>query len=177
MAAIMIYQLLLRKGLYAYLVLSSIMLILSIIPSSDFNFSNDDIRSFVGVNALIIPRVVRNTPKLTHRVALETTTITSMMMIDEDIPDPSTFREAEVLGLRLMQEGSFEDALVAFQKGMKLPGSRPDVVRTKSSSGPSPVGGSYGGTDSQKIMALDDFELQAVYYNMAFFPSKMGDNF
>jgi len=175
MAAIMIYQLLLRKGLYAYLVLSSIMLILSIIPSSDFNFSNDDIRSFVGVNALIIPRVVRNTPKLTHRVALETTTITSMMMIDEDIPDPSTFREAEVLGLRLMQEGSFEDALVAFQKGMKLPGSRPDVVRTRSSSGPSPVGGSYGGTDSQKIMALDDFELQAVYYNMACAQSRLGN--
>ena len=112
MAAIMIHQLPIRKGLYAYLVLSSIMLILSIIPSSDFNFSNNDIRSFAGVNALIIPRVVRNTPKLTHRVALETTTITSMMMIDEDIPDPSTFREAEVLGLRLMQEGSFEDALV-----------------------------------------------------------------
>jgi len=174
MATIMIHQLLIRKGLYAYLVLSSIMLILSMIPSSDFNFNND-VRSFAGVNALIIPRVVPNTPKLTHGVALETTTITSMMMIDEDILDPSTFREAEVLGLRLMQEGSFEDALVAFQKGMKLPGSRPDVVRTRSSSGPSPVGGSYGGTDSQKIMALDDFELQAVYYNMACAQSRLGN--
>jgi hypothetical protein len=58
---------------------------------------------------------------------------------------------------------------------MKLPGSRPDVLRTRSSSGPSPVGGSFGGTDSQKIMALDDFELQAVYYNMACAHSRLGN--
>jgi hypothetical protein len=62
----------------------------------------------------------------------------------------------------------------AFQKGMKLPGSRPDVIRSRSSSGPSPVGGSYGGTDSQKVMTLDDFELQAVYYNMACANSRLG---
>ena len=65
--------------------------------------------------------------------------------------------------------------ILAFQKGMKLPGSRPDVLRTRSSSGPSPVGGSFGGTDSQKIMALDDFELQAVYYNMACAHSRLGN--
>ena len=35
-----------------------------------------------------------------------------MSMSNEDIPDPTTFREAEVLGLRLMQEGRFEEALV-----------------------------------------------------------------
>jgi hypothetical protein len=62
----------------------------------------------------------------------------------------------------------------AFQKGMKLPGSRPDVIRSRSSSGPSPVGGSYGGTDSQKVMTLDDFEFQAVYYNMACANSRLG---
>jgi hypothetical protein len=33
-------------------------------------------------------------------------------MMYEDTPDPTTFREAEILGLRLMQEGSFEEALV-----------------------------------------------------------------
>ena len=30
----------------------------------------------------------------------------------QETPDPTSFREAEILGLRLMQEGSFEDALV-----------------------------------------------------------------
>lgn len=124
------------------------------------------------VDAYSIPRVSR-TPKITYRSA--ETAVTSMSMTNDDIPDPTSFREAEVLGLRLMQEGSFEDALVAFQKGMKLPGSRPDVIRSRSASGPSPVGGSFGGTDSQKIMALDDFELQAVYYNMACANSRLGN--
>jgi hypothetical protein len=59
--------------------------------------------------------------------------------------------------------------------GMKLPGSRPDVRRTKSLSGPSPVGGSFGGTDSQKILSLDDFELQAAHYNMACAYSRLGN--
>lgn len=58
---------------------------------------------------------------------------------------------------------------------MKLPGSRPDVLRTKSLSGPSPVGGSYGGTDSQKVMTLDDFELQAAHYNMACAHARLGN--
>merc|ERR1711865_923547 len=97
------------------------------------------------------------------------------MGTNEDIPDPTTFREAEVLGLRLMQEARFEEALVAFQKGMKLPGSRPDVIRSRSSFGPSPVGGSYGGTDSQNVKTLDNFELQAVYYNMACANSRLGN--
>ena len=93
----------------------------------------------------------------------------------QETPDPTTFREAEILGLRLMQEGSFEDALTAFQRGMKLPGSRPDVLRTKALSGPSPVGGSFGGTESQKIESLDDFELQAAHYNMACAHARLGN--
>jgi hypothetical protein len=150
-----------------------------------------------------IPRT-SYTPKLTYRAA-ETAT-TSIQMMYEDTPDPTTFREAEILGLRLMQEGSFEEALVgkweiwgwvdlqkvvdisrqlaalfclskiqAFQKGMKLPGSRPDVLRTKSLSGPSPVGGAFGGTESQNIMTLDDFELQAAHYNMACAHARLGN--
>jgi len=157
---------------------------------------------------------------LTFRVAAETTS-TTMMMSAEDAPDPTSFREAEVLGLRLMQEGNFDEALVgtyddvtftftcdgnlgvflrlpctslflccfsctthsfllsvsalAFQKGMKLPGSRPDVLRTKSLSGPSPVGGAFGGTESQNIMSLDDFELQAAHYNMACAHARLGN--
>jgi len=98
-----------------------------------------------------------------------------MMMSAEDAPNPTSFREAEVLGLRLMQEGNFEEALVAFQKGMKLPGSRPDVLRTKALSGPSPVGGAFGGTESQSVNALDDFELQAAHYNMACAHARLGN--
>lgn len=56
-----------------------------------------------------IPRT-SNTPKLTYRAA-ETAT-TSIQMTYEETPDPTTFREAEILGLRLMQEGNFEEALV-----------------------------------------------------------------
>jgi hypothetical protein len=63
----------------------------------------------------------------------------------------------------------------AFQKGMKLPGCRPDVLRTKALSGPSPVGGAFGGTESQSIMALDDFELQAAHYNMACAHARLGN--
>lgn len=63
----------------------------------------------------------------------------------------------------------------AFQKGMKLPGTRPDVIRSRSSSGPSPVGGSFGGTDSKNVMTLDDFEFQALYYNMACANSRLGN--
>lgn len=58
---------------------------------------------------------------------------------------------------------------------MKLPGSRPDVIRNKSLSGPSPVGGSFGGTDSQRVMSLDDFELQAAHYNMACAHARLGN--
>jgi len=124
------------------------------------------------VEAYTIPRVSR-TPLATYRLA--ESVANSMSMPSEDIPDPTNFREAEVLGLRMMQEGRFEEALVAFEKGMKLPGSRPDVIRSRSTSGPSPVGGSFGGTDSQKVMALDDFEFQAVYYNMACAHARLGN--
>jgi len=55
----------------------------------------------------------------------------------------------------------------AFQNGMKLHGSRPDVIRTKLMSGPSPVGGAFGGLESNTVMQLDEFELQAAHYNMA----------
>lgn len=55
----------------------------------------------------------------------------------------------------------------AFQSAMKLPGSKSDIVRTKSLSGPSPVGGAFGGTESKNSSTLDEFELQAANYNMA----------
>ena len=55
----------------------------------------------------------------------------------------------------------------AFQAAMKLPGSKSDVIRTKSLSGPSPVGGAFGGTESQSSTTLDEFERQAANYNMA----------
>mmetsp|Transcript_4358 Transcript_4358/g.7300 ORF Transcript_4358/g.7300 Transcript_4358/m.7300 type:complete len:209 (-) Transcript_4358:222-848(-) len=80
---------------------------------------------------------------------------------------PTSFRDAEVLGLRFMQEGQFDEALKTFQNGMKLPGSRPDVIRTKLLSGPSPVGGAVGGSESRTVLSLDEFELQAAHYNMA----------
>ena len=51
--------------------------------------------------------------------------------------------------------------------GMTLPGSRTDIIRTKSLAGPSPVGGSTGGYESKFTTSLDEFELQAVQYNMA----------
>jgi hypothetical protein len=34
-------------------------------------------------------------------------------------------------------------------------------------SGPSPVGGATGGTESKTVLSLDEFEVQAAYYNMA----------
>mmetsp|Transcript_35725 Transcript_35725/g.106615 ORF Transcript_35725/g.106615 Transcript_35725/m.106615 type:complete len:220 (-) Transcript_35725:415-1074(-) len=90
-------------------------------------------------------------------------------------PAPTNFREAEVLGLRYMQEGDYERALNAFQRGMKLSGSRVDVVRTKMLSGPSPVGGSQGGTEGKVEMRLDEFELQAAHYNIACAYAKLGN--
>jgi len=62
---------------------------------------------------------------------------------------------------------SFLHLTAAFQKALKLPGSKKDVVRTKLVSGPSPVGGSAGGTESTSVQTLDEFELQAAHYNMA----------
>eukprot|EP00536_Pseudo-nitzschia_multiseries_P003427 jgi/Psemu1/7756/gm1.7756_g len=101
---------------------------------------------------------------------------TSIAMTNEDIPDPATFREAEVLALLLMQEGRHEDAITAFQKGMKLPGSRnPDMIRSRNvAGGASPVGGSFGGTSSEAFMRLSNNELQSAYYNMACCNSRLG---
>mmetsp|Transcript_8394 Transcript_8394/g.9223 ORF Transcript_8394/g.9223 Transcript_8394/m.9223 type:complete len:233 (+) Transcript_8394:272-970(+) len=89
-------------------------------------------------------------------------------------PEPKTFREAEILGLRLMQEGQHEEALKVFQKGMKLPGSRTDIIRTRTQSGPSPVGGSAGGTEGRVVKNLDEFELQAAHYNIACAYARLG---
>ena len=54
-----------------------------------------------------------------------------------------------------------------FQQGLKLPGSRKDIIRTKTLSGPSPVGGAAGGTEGRQVMTLDEFEMQAAHYNIA----------
>ena len=54
-----------------------------------------------------------------------------------------------------------------FKLAMTLPGSRNDVLRTANVSGPSPVGGSRGGTESRPVQTLDEFEYQAGHYNMA----------
>ncbi len=63
---------------------------------------------------------------------------------------------------------------VAFQKGMKLPGSRKDIIRTQKLSGPSPVGGSTGGTEGKTVMSLDEFEIQAAHYNIACACARLG---
>lgn len=55
----------------------------------------------------------------------------------------------------------------AFQKAMSLPGSRPDILRTANVPGPSPVGGSKGGTQDRFVQNLDEFEFQAAHYNVA----------
>lgn len=50
---------------------------------------------------------------------------------------------------------------------MTLPGSRTDIRRTSNISGPSPVGGSTGGSEGRLVQTLDEFEYQAAHYNMA----------
>ena len=57
---------------------------------------------------------------------------------------------------------------------MKLDGSRSDVIRKALVSGPSPVGGASGGTDSTFVKLLDEFELQAAHYNMACAHAQIG---
>ena len=86
---------------------------------------------------------------------------------------PKTFREAELIGLRLMQEAKYEDAIAAFKKGMTLPGSKKDVIRKQSLAGPSPVGGAAGGREGGVVMILDEFEYQAAHYNIACAYSKL----
>lgn len=123
-------------------------------------------------DAFSIPKASR-AATITYRSAQSSTT--SISMTNQDIPDPATFREAEVLALLLMQEGRHEDAVTAFQKGMKLPGSRnPDMIRSKNVGGISPVGGSFGGTSSEQSMRLSNNELQSAYYNMACCNSRLG---
>ena len=58
-------------------------------------------------------------------------------------------------------------SFLVFQQGLKLPGSRKDIIRTKTLSGPSPVGGSAGGTEGKEVLTLDEFEMQAAHYNIA----------
>jgi hypothetical protein len=55
-----------------------------------------------------------------------------------------------------------------------LPGSKIDVIRTKTLGGPSPVGGAIGGFESKSIFTLDEFELQAANYNMACAHAQLG---
>eukprot|EP00562_Extubocellulus_spinifer_P030842 CAMPEP_0178704874 /NCGR_PEP_ID=MMETSP0699-20121125/14453_1 /TAXON_ID=265572 /ORGANISM="Extubocellulus spinifer, Strain CCMP396" /LENGTH=62 /DNA_ID=CAMNT_0020352331 /DNA_START=703 /DNA_END=894 /DNA_ORIENTATION=+ len=42
-------------------------------------------------------------------------------------------------------------------------------------SGPSPVGGSQGGTEGKLVMGLDEFELQAAHYNIACAEARLGN--
>jgi len=88
--------------------------------------------------------------------------------------DPETFREAEVLGLRLMQDGKYEAALKVFENGMKLPGSKSDIIRSQTLA-VSPVGGSAGGREGKAVLLLDEFERQAAYYNIACAQCEMGN--
>merc|ERR1712106_1106761 len=67
-----------------------------------------------------------------------------------------------------------EDALKAFETGMKLPGSKSDIVR-KQTLPISPVGGSSGGRSVESVQLLDEFEKQAAYYNIACANSAMGN--
>lgn len=85
---------------------------------------------------------------------------------DDTPSSPQSFREAEILGLRLMQQGQHDDALVVFQEALKLPGSRTDILRSKTLN-TSPVGGSTGGSTGQSVQTLDEFEAQAAHYNIA----------
>ena len=94
---------------------------------------------------------------------------------NDSTPILQTFRDAELQGLKLMQQKRHIEALEIFQKGLKLPGSKMDVVRTQSISGPSPVGGASGGKSSQVVQTLDEFEFQAAYYNIACAYSCLGE--
>jgi len=110
--------------------------------------------------------------KLAYRA---TATTTSIRMTDDYSYEPRTFVEKEREGSILMGQGRYEEALECFQKATKLPGSRTDLIRTKSNSGPSPVGGSFGGTDSTYVMSLDNCEIQSINYNIAAAHSRLGN--
>jgi len=74
-----------------------------------------------------------------------------------------------------MQDGRYEEALKAFKLAMTLPGSRPDIIRKANIAGPSPVGGSSGGTSDKFVLGLDEFEYQAAHYNLACTYACLGD--
>ena len=63
----------------------------------------------------------------------------------------------------------------AFKQAMKLPGTRSDIVRRANVPGPSPVGGSKGGTEAEYTQTLDEFEYQAAHYNMACAYASLGN--
>jgi hypothetical protein len=98
-----------------------------------------------------------------------------LYLSQNETPDPTTekiqysnFREAEIAGLRCMQQSLYSQAVSIFQQALQLPGSKVDVIRSKLTPGPSPVGGAFlGGTEGKVVYTLDEFEYQAVYYNLA----------
>jgi hypothetical protein len=60
------------------------------------------------IDAYVVPQLPAQRPGLFRRQAESAL----QMSFEQDAPIPTSFREAEVLGLRLMQEGNFQDALV-----------------------------------------------------------------
>lgn len=60
------------------------------------------------IDAYAAPKLPAQRPGLFRRQAESAL----QMSFEQDAPVPTSFREAEVLGLRLMQEGNFQDALV-----------------------------------------------------------------
>jgi len=51
------------------------------------------------------------------------------LKMSEEAARAETFREAEIVGLELLKTGMYQDALNAFELGMKLPGSKMDILR------------------------------------------------
>lgn len=73
-----------------------------------------------------------------------------------------------------MQQGQHQDALEVFQEGLKLPGTRTDILRSKTLN-VSPVGGSIGGSEpGRQVQTLDEFETQAAHYNIACAYAQLG---
>mmetsp|Transcript_27863 Transcript_27863/g.64554 ORF Transcript_27863/g.64554 Transcript_27863/m.64554 type:complete len:198 (+) Transcript_27863:2-595(+) len=86
------------------------------------------------------------------------------------VDPPTTFREAEVLGLRMAQDGDYEGALRAFQSALKLPGSYTARYREVK---PSKVGGQPV-VETYEVQELDIFEKQSAHYNMACACAQLG---
>jgi len=96
------------------------------------------------------------------------------LKMSEEAARAETFREAEIVGLELLKTGMYQDALNAFELGMKLPGSKMDILRKPMIGGPSPVGGAASGREGSVVYGLDEFERQAGYYNLACCYAKLG---